>query len=381
MFSSFDDKVYGKTKTTTTAAGRGKSPPPTRGRGRGRGQARGGKTETTVQLAAKKRKREDTASYLGLDASDGASSSKKPKWKSTANNSDTGTTTTTYIAKKRAVSSTNLNVKRDLPTTYLCNGQLVDNSNQMYSGVRIEGSDIRAITPYFSKYVYDRNGNITGSHITHELVAMIKRYGRTSIILGCIAWISGGEIIEALSQCKGVSLIVNREDFSKYGVGSTGKKYAKIPRIGQPFSQAFAHIPSDLSSLEPKRKNGKSSYTSVRAFGNPSMSVGSNANNGKSGLEHCKYMIFFESRPMLLAGGGDNGEDIYEYKDYPAAVWTGSMNMTKNSESHHENTVLIESDKIAMAYYKDFSKTFMVSTPVTSSTGAKTNTPSKNITF
>lgn len=284
-----------------------------------------------------------------------------------------------------APSSTNLNVKRSLPDKFMCNGSIV--SNQFKPIVSV--NHVKSVTAYFSSYAIGTNG-VWESNLVKSLVQKIIQYGKGKTVVGCVAWLSNKDILAALQHCARVLLIVNREDYRvNYGRGGMLEAYKKLPKFDMPLSIAFSHLDSVLNVLETNRVGGKSKYSSVRAFGNPGFAKGRGGSSG--GLEHCKYLVFFKSacykrhdssKPWVHeidAEAGTNADDYeYQYKEVPCAVWTGSMNMTKASETNHENAVFIEDSHIATGFFHDFSNTFMVSTPVSTS-GTTKGTPSEYV--
>jgi hypothetical protein len=257
-----------------------------------------------------------------------------------------------------------VNLQRALPRTYTCNGQIVENSAP-HGGIVCD--DVEYTIPFFSGYYADRNGELR-SKLTDALVWTIEKHGKGKTVLGCVAWLSNERVLEALSKCRRVIIIVNREEYSTWGGGML-EKYARIPKFDEPLWKAFEHLGTGMSTLETHRKAGKSQYNSVRAFGNPafkndgspSSATGAFARK-REGLEHCKYLIFFDRECYIQDDSDVDVPESYVYKDTPTAVWTGSMNMTKASESHHENSVFTKSKKMAMQFWNDWAETFFSST-------------------
>lgn len=341
--------------------------------------------KTATSTARKPAKRRTNQEAFGEVLGDTEVSKKRKK------PSTTTTTTTTPL-------KTDLNVKRNLPDKFLCNGRTVTNQFKPI----VQDSNADQVIAYFSSYTLGTNKRWE-SNLVKGLVKMINTYGRNRTVVGCVAWLSNQEILTALQGCARVLLIVNREDYSKWGNGSMLDYYKRLPQFDIPLSVAFSHLDSPLGALETNRVKGKSKYSSVRAFGSSGFSPGRKGGSG-GGLEHCKYLIFFEQKCFKKRKGQiperwtldgkimnplEEGEVVdyeeregysydYQFKELPCAVWTGSMNMTKASETNHENAVFIKSSKVAMGYFHDFSNTFMVSTPVSSSKSSS-GTPKKYV--
>ena len=285
------------------------------------------------------------------------------------------------VAVKSNIKSKDSNIQRSLPQKVICNNQLVNNKFRS----KVKATDVEFVCSYFSHYAMGPKGMLK-SDLISNLVSVIREYGKNRTVLGCVAWLSSPDVLEALNTCRRVLLIVNREDYNCWGGGKMLEKYQKLPKFDEPLSVAFGHLESVLATLENGRSSGRSQYSSVRAFGNPSTHAGATGAARSQGLEHCKYLIFFDSQchKRCPDSAGNNQNSIgypsalkeracdYVYKDVPCAVWTGSMNFTKASETHHENAVFIKSRNTAMAYLHDFSESFMASVPVGSKSNSQT---------
>jgi len=282
---------------------------------------------------------------------------------------------TTLYQTQAATKSKDSNIRRALPARVVCNNMLVIND----FSPKVTANDVAMVISYFSHYAMTPDGLVKSSLIVN-LIGTIHTYGLNSTVVGCIAWLSNKEVLAALRKCRRVLLIVNHERYEVWGGGGMLKEYSSLPKFDEPLSVAFGHLNTVLSALEVDRKSGASKYASVRAFGNASTGPGTGMGRGSGGLEHCKYLVFFESQCYTPQPTNDSGNQtpVYKYKEVPCAVWTGSMNMTKASETHHENAVFIKSRATAAAYFHDFAATFMSSVPVSSKQSS--NTPQAQLT-
>lgn len=258
----------------------------------------------------------------------------------------------------------NMNAKRALPKVFTCAGKRIENA---FKDV-VRSKCTAEATAYFSHYELASDGSVKNC-LRDNLLRVIRSHGAGKLVVGCVAWLSDPDIVAALAACEGVLLIVNKEDYSKYGSGKMLDLYATLPRFKAPLWKVFGHLKTPLSALDLKLKNGSSRYHSVRAFGAPSgLSDGKKTSfAASSGLEHCKYLIFF---------GEELDPETGETRLFPERVWTGSMNMTKASGGHHENAIEIHDRCLANGYFADFSVTFMQSVPVTSKSAS--STPAKS---
>jgi hypothetical protein len=305
------------------------------------------------------------------------------------------TTTTTTTKASTTPLSKNLNIQRDLPKTFVCNGQVIHNPFKPITAAR----DVKSCTCYHSVYNIDSSGKLR-SNLIDGLVKVIRTYGASKnenkkrSVVGCVAWLNNPDVLNALKDCLRVAIIVNGENYKVFGNGKMLEEYAKLPKFNEPLGVAFSHLHSVLDGIENNRTKGKSKYASVRAFGNAAFSTTTGAPRTKGnkggamgskkngGLEHNKYLVFFEEKlfkrrvthPVnqnwqLVQQDEEyysdaEGEYEYQNRETPCAVWTGSMNVTKASEGHHENAVFIESCDSAKSYFHDWAMTFMSSTPV-----------------
>jgi len=214
-------------------------------------------------------------------------------------------------------------------------------------------STVTVSTPGLKLSVYLSQSDLGGKNqVTCGLLEAIEEYGIKpgGSVVGCVAWLSNCEVLDAMARCRRAMLIVNSEHFDD----GLKEKYDRIPNWDEPLCVAFSHLETPIKALEKGRISGRSAYKSVRCFGSPSFTAGRNANDRASGLQHNKYLVFFEKRPYE-----NRRTKEIEMRDYPCAVWTGSANMTKLSEKHKENAVLIVNDEVAKVYFDGWAQIFM----------------------
>lgn len=140
---------------------------------------------------------------------------------------------------------------------------------------------------------------------------LLKHIQSADYIIGCVAWLTNENILSALSQKKGVKIIVNKEDFLSSQTSSYTNKqliqnwYPKIPSFN--FSESCLG-------------------TAILTFG---------IANHPSRLHH-KFLIFYNSELQ------------------PQGVWTGSYNFTRNSNFSLENAIYLEDSNIIQQYIQEF---------------------------
>lgn len=188
---------------------------------------------------------------------------------------------------------------------------------------------------------HDRHRDTThakpGSVITHfgDLrPALLKFIAGSDAIVGCVAWVSGSDIIDILSQ-RPVALIVNKEPFLKpNGRASAARQRENLTRLVGGLRRR--DFPAPLSRMYQSRSD---IIDPVRCVGH----TGARVQN--SPLMHHKFAVRLT-----------NGK--------PTAVWTGSFNWTANASSSIENAIEIHDPKVAEDYLKEFARVASLSEPL-----------------
>lgn len=169
---------------------------------------------------------------------------------------------------------------------------------------------------------------------------LIGEIGRSSVVLGCVAWLTDREVLEALANCHHVSIVVQKENFLRPDIGgrqaqSLRAAYARLPSPLQRYS-----LPGGVSELNYA---GDPSIDPVRCVGNQ--------NREKRPAwprMHNKFLIFCD---QVL-----NQDECQVPTVVPRRVWTGSYNISNNAASSWENAVLINNTEIADAYAREFAQ-------------------------
>jgi hypothetical protein len=168
---------------------------------------------------------------------------------------------------------------------------------------------------------------------------LIEEISRSSVVLGCVAWLTDGHVLEALSKCDHVSIVVQKEDFLRPDLGGhrAATLRAQYARLASPISRYG--LPGGVSNL---------SYACDPSI-EPVRCVGNHNRDRRPAWPrmHNKFLIFCDQMECETDGRPDV---------VPVRVWTGSYNISYNAAASWENAVLIESREVADAYTREFAQ-------------------------
>jgi len=188
--------------------------------------------------------------------------------------------------------------------------------------------------------------------IEFDLIKIINRY-KDGAIFGCVAWLTSVPILEALSKCRYVQIIVQKEDFLRPDYGSKSGWELKLNHL---YSQVKCHAArweldkpiSELSFLSNPTVDG------IRCVGN--------YNHEKKPAfprSHHKFLVFCEVE--------HGATEKRSFKYTPTALWTGSYNMTANAKKSLENVLFLEKksgSELFNSYLKEHHNIFCMSEPL-----------------
>lgn len=174
------------------------------------------------------------------------------------------------------------------------------------------------------KYVYFDN-------IENELIKHIKK---SKYIIGCVAWLTNKNIIKALKNIDGIKIIVNKEEYlnsdminkQSYFYKSLRYDYNKLPDL---FESMCSCCSKKISECDNFNDIFNIDYGQTGAI----LTCGVVNNHSKM---HHKFLIFMDEKYNL------------------EGVWTGSYNLSSNSNLSLENAIYIKDKKIINAYKKEF---------------------------
>jgi hypothetical protein len=165
---------------------------------------------------------------------------------------------------------------------------------------------------------------------------LIEHVIQADAIVGCVAWFTNERILSALSTLKGVSIIVQKEDFLRPDGPSSKQQlrnfYAKLPSL---YRSQFDGLVRELN------------YASLCS--DPMGGVRCAGIRGGYSRCHHKFVVFCALVEGCLR---------------PYGVWTGSFNFTNNAERSFENAVYIENHIISQAYFDEYSQIAALSEPL-----------------
>ncbi|MBS1611529.1 MAG: hypothetical protein JST49_01805 [Bacteroidetes bacterium] len=185
--------------------------------------------------------------------------------------------------------------------------------------------------------------------IEMHIIEKIKQYSN-GYIFGCIAWFTSENIIDALSKCDNVQIIIQKEDFLRPDFSDLksnilrSKKYrALYARLKFKTDKYSCSYPINELSV-----CGDPSVDPVRCVGHFNSDK-----NRTMPRAHNKFMVFCEATT--------NGKEAYR----PVAVCTGSYNYTINAGNSFENIMYLEDvngkNEIINAYLKEHHQIFALS--------------------
>ena len=196
------------------------------------------------------------------------------------------------------------------------------------------------------------------------LIELIARY---RIVLGCVAWLTDYDVLDALAQKNVVQIIVQKEDFLRPDSGQLSdtkfhkklrEKYEALPSV-----YAWHEFGGVFSRLSPTSDMENHQVDAVRCMGNHNR-------DKKSAFPrmHHKFLIFTNGSNDLIPLGSPPGDPHTYYQEAikvsistDACVWTGSYNITHNATKSLENVVVLHCPKIAEAFYHEWSQIAVLS--------------------
>jgi len=197
---------------------------------------------------------------------------------------------------------------------------------------------------------YGYRSDLVDVHFKNIKRELIRFITNAEHILGCVAWLTDPDILDALSSVS-CSIFVQKEDFLRPDVGSdTGFKKglrAAYARLSNKHLVRFM-APGVLSGMS---YCGDPEIDAVRVVGNHNRSK-----HPAFPRMHNKFLVACR----IEAGQKFNGESAL--KAY--AAWTGSFNFTKNAGMSFENAVVLRNPEIAAQFANEWSQIGAFSEPL-----------------
>ncbi|WP_374028990.1 hypothetical protein [Bdellovibrio bacteriovorus] len=189
------------------------------------------------------------------------------------------------------------------------------------------------------------NIEVVFRNVKERLIAEILR---SEVVLGCVAWLTDSEILEALSKVS-CSIVVQKEDFLRPDLGVIDENWK-------------ANLRKSYDSLRFKSERyalpGVGGFLSTAS--DPGVGavrcVGNHNSQKKSAFPrmHNKFVVFGKIEVAPVERG-------YSEWVVPCSVWTGSYNFTKNAGRSFENAVILSGSEISSAYANEYAQIFALS--------------------
>lgn len=180
---------------------------------------------------------------------------------------------------------------------------------------------------------------------------LVRHILEADYVVGCVAWLTHPDILDALATTKGVSIIVQKEDWLRPDTEtSEGWKrklkvlYHSLPGTMTRYDEGFRSTVLHFMSCA-----GDPSIDAVRCVGNYNSTRMPNAPRS-----HHKFVVFCKETPET------NEEENFQ----PYAVWTGSFNFTRNAVLSFENALVLRQPEIVHAYFCEYAQVAALSEPL-----------------
>ncbi len=176
-----------------------------------------------------------------------------------------------------------------------------------------------------------------------DLKRKLLRYiDQADYVFGCVAWLTDLDILTALHHKRGVSILIQKEDFlrpdgnSKSFRADIYRAYRALPTVER------YHFRLGVAGL--LSTNADQLVQGVRVVGVPKV--------GAYGPRmHHKFCVF---------ANHNNETDTWHP---PHAAWTGSFNWTQSASNSLENAVYFDEPKAVKGFYLEFQQVLALSEP------------------
>lgn len=180
-------------------------------------------------------------------------------------------------------------------------------------------------------------------------------------IFGSVAWLTSENIINALSKCSNVQILIQKEDFLRPDLGDSHKEKERRQKYRSLYNRLkFEHDRFDCNApIRDLSICGDPSVDPVRCIGN------FNSDSKKAmPRAHNKFLVFCKKIKESTDETRNKNECIYK----PIAICTGSFNFTFNADRSFENALYLEDNSgenpIITAYLKEHHQIFALSEPL-----------------
>jgi hypothetical protein len=175
-------------------------------------------------------------------------------------------------------------------------------------------------------------------------------------VVGCCAWLTHESVIDSLGcVSRGCQIVCQKEDFLRPDASSPRGWKSRLRGLYSSLSCYInRHACADVA-LMPKLSvcMDEGGMDPVRCVGNHN----SDKHPAFPRMHH-KFVVFCDVLEREVEC------DWYHRMPKPKAVWTGSFNPTSNGTRSRENAVVIESEHVALAYFREWYQMFALSEPL-----------------
>jgi hypothetical protein len=202
---------------------------------------------------------------------------------------------------------------------------------------------------------------------------LIDHIQDSEVVVGCVAWLTNEQILKALAQKRGVSLIVQKEDFLRPDITSENNWPSRL-------RQWYNSLPKTLDRRDfYTTVLGGMDDRKIDQLIDPVRCVGNYNASRQSAFprSHHKFVLFCKYIMNCDCKSCQEYKNAYLSEDYPVygdkkrkdhirpyAVWTGSFNFTKSAALSFENAVVLQDAKIVEAYFQEYSQIAALSEPL-----------------
>jgi hypothetical protein len=188
---------------------------------------------------------------------------------------------------------------------------------------------------------------------------LLEQIYAADVVVGCVAWLTSFPVLRALEPKRGVSIIVQKEDFLRPDHDAPNKEWlrelkslyhALIPKLTR------RDIGGRLSEMRDRSYRSTSEELAREWFiedpMDPVRCVGVNygINNRSQPRMHNKFLVFCKYDNVV-------GVDPY-------AAWTGSYNISATAERSFEKALLIRDPSLVNAYFLEYVQIACLSEPL-----------------
>ncbi|MEI7487550.1 MAG: hypothetical protein WCJ72_09105 [Chryseobacterium sp.] len=196
--------------------------------------------------------------------------------------------------------------------------------------------------------------------------AIIRHIDQASYVYGCVAWLTNFKILNALQNTKNVGIVVQKEDFLRPDTSfnsKSGKDWKTDLR------KAYTSLPGSNRQLGDK-DDIRHAWHQIDELSDHKLDAG---------LRKISYLNFSHSwdwQPVRCMGNYNREKNpafprmhnkfliFCNEKHTPYGVWTGSCNLSENSNKSLENAIYLEGKEAVWAYFNEFQQIFALSEPL-----------------